>query len=155
MTDYHKHLRKESYLICLNPKKILVLAMVLFIFIGLTIGCKVGDPTSPEPYSYDKVYITAVSVQDTVEVDTSFPIKIEGDLPDPSWEFDHFDLFPESSILTITPIGKKDLSVEVTLTVVVPFEKTISYQANNIGLMQIHVIGRTRTLVSEVMVINK
>jgi hypothetical protein len=130
--------------------KILTAAALSFI---LNIAaCTLFCPLSSSDWSFEAVYVDSVTAPDSSTVNVPFSIRIKGNLPDPSWKFDHFELFTEQSTLSITPIGKQNLRAGAVPQVLISYEEEISYTPTQIGSLTIKVVGRAETLSREVTV---
>ena len=129
-----------------------ILTIVLLLFLNIT-GCKIFSPLSPSSWNLETVYVEGLTIPDSSKVNVSFQIRIQGSFPDPSWEFDHFELFMEESLLTIKPIGKKNLQAESVAQVLIPFEEETSFTPRRIGLLKVSVVGKIKTFQKNVTII--
>ncbi|MFH1943889.1 MAG: hypothetical protein ABIL68_17440 [bacterium] len=126
----------------------------LFLILNVA-ACKVFSPLSSSEWNFEAVYVDSVTAPDSGAVNVPFSIRIKGNLPDPSWTFDHFELFTEQSTLTIKPIGKQNLRSGAVPQVLVSFEEAVSYTPTQVGSLTIKVLGRAQTLTQEVTVTNR
>jgi hypothetical protein len=94
-----------------------------------------------------------VAVPDTISLNHRLPIEVRGFLPDPSWEFDRFELVKSQDRITIHPIGRQDLNVDASCQVLVPFTASASYRPRGVGRHKVAVQGKTKTLETEVIVV--
>lgn len=148
--------QKSSQLKTVNAglRKRLILYLPAFMLIS-GIGCSLLYPPAPMEYNYDFLYVDGVTIPEIAGVNDSFPIQINGHFPDPSWSFDHFEFELDRYTLTVKPIGRKDLTLETVAQVLVPFEQLTSYSVKTIGMMNVHVIGKTDTIKTRIQIIAK
>ena len=116
-------------------------------------GCSVLDPAPASTYRFDTLYVEHVAVPDTISLNHILSIKVQGFLPDPSWEFDRFELNRQETGLTILPIGKQDLRKDASCQVLIPFTAAAPYRPENTGRLKVVVQGKNETLETEVIVV--
>ena len=114
-------------------------------------GCSVLDPTPSSMVIYSAMNVEEVAVPDTISLNLTLPITVRGLLPDPSWEFNRFELIDERDQLTILPIGKQDLQVDASCQDRVPFTTSTSFRPKRSGRLKVVVQGKT--LETEVIVV--
>ena len=135
-----------------------IFSAFLLILICIT-GCNITNPNFSKNDRFytalETVFVEGIDVPDSVTVNESFRIRITGNLPDPSWEFDHFELFTIETTLTIHPIGRQNTDADVVAQVLVPFDEATSFTPTQIGMLKIEVIGRVKTVEANVTVVNQ
>ena len=103
-----------------------------------TTGCRIFD--SEERYCLDLVYTDSISVDDTVTAGRPFHIVLRGWMPDPSWTFDHTEVERSDSVITLRPIGRKDLTIRYVIQITVAWEDTVRISLPEAGTYTLRVL---------------
>lgn len=137
-----------------NRRKSIHGVMIHLIIVPLLLtGCRITAFTEPLDFSLDLLDIEEVIVPENISVDQTFIITITGHLPDSSWSFDHFELTLRDLSLTVKPVGIQDLDHQATFAESrIPFERDLSYSAKESGTWIVIVIGRNKTIETEVSI---
>jgi hypothetical protein len=125
-------------------KRILFFISVLFLI--LTNGCRMVTGPVENLGLFELVYVDRMAAPDTAALAMPVTITVYGNLPDPSWCFDHFELVLQPLSLDVGVFGKKEDVELVAAQVLVPFEKTLSFTPDHVGTLTIRVIGKNDTL---------
>ena len=125
-------------------KRTLFFIPVLFLI--LAIGCHLVTGPVENRGLFEMVYVDRMAAPDSAIVDTPVTVTVWGNLPDPSWDFDHFELYFETRSLTVGVFGKKSDVEAVAAQVLVPFEKDLSFTPERVETLIIRVIGKNDTL---------
>ncbi len=127
--------------------------IILTLFVPIALGCRGLEPQ--DYYIYEKVYISKVTVDDTVKAKQVFKVEISGEFPTPGWELYKIEIKESGNEFTITPIARIKKGIIVP-QVLIPFSKTIELVAKpNFDSIKISVVGRTETIEKIIKVTSK
>jgi hypothetical protein len=132
-------------------KPSIVFALVLTLV--LIAGCHLVTGLVENRGLFEMVYVERMAAPDSAVIDTPVTVTVWGNLPDPSWDFDHFELYFEMRSLTVGVFGKKSDVEAVAAQVLVPFEKDLSFTPEREGILTIRVIGKNDTLMTTLTVL--
>lgn len=108
-----------------------------------------------DEYIYEKVYISKITVDDTVKSGQVFKAEISGEFPTPGWELYKIEIKESGNEIKITPIARMKKGIIVP-QVIVPFTKTIELVAKpGFDSLKISVVGRTETIEKTIKVVTK
>ncbi len=128
--------------------KILKLSIILFLGVAF-INCahKNGAPME-RTTNLQKVYVEAVEPQPVIATGDHLNVKVQGNLPNPAYTFDRFDVVVKNGVIEITPLAKHDTD-KIVMQVLVPFEQVCEVKNLKPGKYEIKVIGRSEAVVSK------
>ena len=128
-------------------RKILKLCLIAFAIGFLNCAHKNGAPME-RTSSLQKIYIDAVEPQQLLGAADQLNVKVQGNLPNPSYTFDRFDVVVKKNLIEITPLAKHDTD-KIVMQVLVPFEQVCEVKNLKPGKYEIKVIGRSESVVSK------
>lgn len=95
-----------------------------------------------------KIYVDAVEAPQAVVAGDRFSVKVQGNLPNPAYMFERFDVAVKNDVIEITPLAKHDPE-KIVIQVLVPFEEVCEVKNLKPGTYQIKVIGRSEPVVAQ------
>jgi hypothetical protein len=94
-----------------------------------------------------KVYVDAVDPHVETSAD-EVKVKVAGNLPNPSYNFERFDIAVKDDVIEITPLATQNAE-KVVIQVLVPFERVCEVKNLKPGKYRIKVVGRGDEVVSK------
>lgn len=130
-------------------RKISILFILVFSGVWfLNCAHKNGAPMEKKS-NLQKVYVEAIKPQSvTVTSSDLLKIKVEGNLPNPAYSFERFDVVVKEDVIEITPLAKHDAD-KIVMQVLVPFEEVCEVKNLKPGTYEIKVVSRSDTVVSK------
>jgi hypothetical protein len=94
------------------------------------------------------IYVDTVAPETNVVKGGELKVKIEGNLPNPAYAFDRFDVEVKGNVIEITPLAKHE-SGKIVMQVLVPFEHICEVKNLKAGTYEIRVVSRGEPVVSK------
>jgi hypothetical protein len=135
--------------------------IVVFLFIGFfVLACsneKIREAPAPENEqmreNIEKVYVSSAEILPGITAGNEVSVRITGNLPNPAYKIDSYDIKVQGNNIEITPLAYHDKSV-VAIQMLVHFEDTVKVKLQELGTHTMKINGRTKTMTKDV-VLNK
>jgi len=119
---------------------------LIILFIGCT-AHKNSTPTERKDM-LQTIYVDTVAPETNVVKGGDLKVKIEGNLPNPAYTFDRFDVEVKGDVIEITPLAKHE-SGKIVTQALVPFEHVCEVKNLKPGTYEIKVVSRGEPVVSK------
>lgn len=134
---------------------------VVFLFICFFVLACSNERMREAPSSEDqqvrenieKVYVSTAEILPGITADNEARVRITGNLPNPAYKIDSYDIKVQGKNIEITPLAYHDKNV-VAIQMLVHFEDTVKVKLQEFGTHTLKVNSRTETMTKDV-VLNK
>lgn len=100
----------------------------------------------------EKVYVTSAEVLPGVTADNEVSIVVKGNLPNPAYRIERYDVNVDGAEIEITPLAHHDKD-KVVIQMLVAFEDTITVKLKEIGKHSLKLNGRGDTIRTEATIV--
>lgn len=112
----------------------------------ILIGCTKSQNQAPsEKTMMQKIYVEEIDSQKVIAKTEELQVIVKGNLPNPAYTFDHFDVQVKDNVIEITPLAKYDAG-KIVAQVLVPFEEVCKVENLKPGTYEIKVNSRVETV---------
>lgn len=92
-----------------------------------------------------KIYIEEIDSKQVIAKTEELEVIVKGNLPNPAYTFDHFEVQVKGNVIEITPLAKYDAG-KLVAQVLVPFEEVCRVENLKPGTYEVKVNGRVQTV---------